>query len=85
MFRIVSLFLAYLAVPAFADLETQTSRQLQRNVVDLAGVPDSLSFLVLAVVRTDLVDALRDSDATLTVFEFDDDAFRALPFFKRRS
>jgi uncharacterized surface protein with fasciclin (FAS1) repeats len=85
MFRIASLFLAYLAylaVPAFADLETQTSRQLQmRNVVDVAGVPDSLSFLVTAITRTDLEEALSVSDATLTVFAYDDDAFRALPYF----
>jgi uncharacterized surface protein with fasciclin (FAS1) repeats len=75
MFRITSLFLASLAVPAFAALGTQTSRQLQTSVTELAAATDSLSTLVTAVTTAGLADALSDTDATLTVFAPNNDAF----------
>jgi transforming growth factor-beta-induced protein len=80
MFRIGFLFLAYLAVPAFAALGAQTSRQLQTTTVaDLAFATPSLSTLVTAVTTADLTQAFSDPEATLTVFAPDDDAFGGLP------
>jgi transforming growth factor-beta-induced protein len=80
MFRITSLFLASLAVPALAALGTQTSRQLQTSVTDLAVATASLSTLVTAVTTAGLAEALGDPEATLTVFAPNNDAFDALPF-----
>jgi transforming growth factor-beta-induced protein len=65
-------------VPAVAALGTQTSRQLQTTVVDLAVATGSLSTLVTAVTTAQLATALNDPDATLTVFAPDNDAFAAL-------
>jgi transforming growth factor-beta-induced protein len=80
MFRIGSLFLASIAVPAFAALGTRTSRQLQpTTVVDLAVTTPSLSTLVTAVTTAELATALSNPDATFTVFAPDNDAFGTLP------
>jgi transforming growth factor-beta-induced protein len=79
MFRFAPLFIAYLAVPAFAALGAQTSRQLQTTIVDLAVATPSLSTLVQAVTEADLAGALSNPAATLTVFAPDNDAFGALP------
>jgi transforming growth factor-beta-induced protein len=79
MFRITSLFLACLAAPAFAALGTQTSRQLQGTVVDLAVATDSLSTLVAAATAADLVEVLSDDENNLTLFAPTNDAFDALP------
>jgi transforming growth factor-beta-induced protein len=79
MFRITSLFLACLAVPAFAALGTPTSRQLQTSTIaELAIATDSLSTLVAAATAADLVDTL-NADGTLTVFAPTNEAFTALP------
>lgn len=81
MFRIGSLFLASIAVPAFAAFGAQTSRELQTTtVVDLSVATPSLSTLVTAVTTAELAEALSDPEASFTVFVLDDDAFGTLPF-----
>jgi transforming growth factor-beta-induced protein len=80
MFRFGSLFLASLAVPAFAVFGAQVSRQLQTStVVDLAITTPSLSTLATAVTTAGLAEALSDPDATMTVFAPNNDAFADLP------
>jgi transforming growth factor-beta-induced protein len=80
MFRFRSLFLASLAVPAFAAFGAHTSRQLQTStIVDLAVATADLSTLVTAVTEAGLADALSDPQATLTVFAPSNNAFSALP------
>jgi transforming growth factor-beta-induced protein len=71
MFRFAPLVLACLLAPAFG--------QTNSTIVDLAVATPSLSTLVTAVTAADLVTALGNPDATLTVFAPDNDAFAKLP------
>jgi len=57
------------------DSETQTEQVAEDNIVETAQATPTLSTLVDAVVAADLVDALSDESASLTVFAPTNDAF----------
>jgi uncharacterized surface protein with fasciclin (FAS1) repeats len=83
MFRFSSFFLASLAVPVFAVLGAQTSRQLQtmapETVDDIILASDSLSTLAAALTAAGFVNAPALAALIRTVFAPENEAFGALP------
>ena len=92
--RFTSLMLAVLAI-AFSSCQKESLNKpqgaealragdasaatAQQNIVEIAISDPTLSTLVAAVVKTDLVGTLSDPGVNLTVFAPDDNAFSKLP------